>query len=370
MTAAPVTKPAEPAEPAGPRRESGFHPLVVSRVDRLCDDAVAVSFDVPEDLRDRFAFVPGQSLTLRRAVDGEEQRRSYSICAPVGSAPRIGVRLVPGGTFSGWLVHECRAGDVVEVSPPSGRFVCPPGSSGHHVLVAAGSGVTPLLSIAASLLAGSAEAQVTFLYANRRSDSAMFLDELADLKDRHHDRLSLAHVLSREPGEVALFSGRLDGDRLHRIVRALLDPAEVAGWWLCGPHQMLEEHRETLVGMGVDPARIHRELFYVDVPPPPVLHHEEGDTGDHEVVCTLDGRTTTARAAATTSLLDAARRTRPDVPFACRGGVCGTCRALLVEGEAEMRRNFALEPEEVAAGFLLTCQAHPATDRVAVDFDA
>lgn len=363
MTSAPVSV------PAGPGR-AGFHRLVVGRVDPLCDDAVAVTFDVPPEAHAAFAFLPGQSLTLRRDIDGVEQRRSYSICSPSGAAPRIGVRRVPGGAFSEWLVDACRPGDVVEVGTPTGRFVCPPGTTGHHVLVAAGSGVTPLLSIAASLLAGSAEAEVTFVYANRRSDSAMFLDELADLKDRHHDRFSLVHVLSREPREVELFCGRLDGSRLARILALLVEPAEVAGWWLCGPHPMLEEHRGMLVSLGVEPARIHRELFFVDAPPPPVVHHDGAEVGDHEVLCTLDGRTTSVRVPAATSVLDAARRTRPDVPFACRGGVCGTCRARVVEGEAQMRRNFALEPEEVAAGFVLTCQAHPVTERVAVDFDA
>ncbi|WP_460445016.1 1,2-phenylacetyl-CoA epoxidase subunit PaaE [Angustibacter aerolatus] len=349
---------------------AAFHPLSVARVERLCDDAAAVTFDVPAELAEVFAFRPGQSLTLRRDVDGVEQRRSYSICAPAGAAPRVGVRVVPDGVFSTWLVDGVRPGDVVEVQPPSGSFVVDPQLGGRHVLVAAGSGITPLMSIAASLLQQPA-AHVTLLYGNRRTDTVMFAEELSDLKDRHGSRFDLVHVLSREPREVELFSGRLDADRVQRILRALVPVPAVDGFWLCGPLEMVEDVRAALLGLGVPAERVHAELFYAgDVPPPPSRHLEGAPTGPtSRVTVTLDGRSTTLDLPRDVPVLDAAQRARADLPFACKGGVCGTCRARVTSGEVEMRRNYALEPSEVAAGFVLTCQSLPLTDELTVDYD-
>ena len=352
-----------------PAARSAFHALRISHVDRLTDDAVAVTLAVPDELSERLQFRPGEHLTVRRTVDGVEHRRSYSICAPVGGALRIGVRLVPGGVFSAWLVEEARVGDVVEVQRPGGRFTVDPSVGGHHVLVAAGSGITPVLSIAGSLL-GRSDARVTLVYGNRRVTSTMFLEELADLKNRYPDRFELIHVLSREPRDVALFSGRLDGDRLEAILRRLVPYRQVAGFWMCGPFGMVEEHRAVLRRLGVARDRVHTELFHVDAPPPPVVHADEIHEGD---VCSLTfrlgGRATTVTAPRSRTVLEAAQATRPDVPFACRGGVCGTCRAQVVSGEVEMRRNFALEPEELQAGFVVTCQAVPVSPEVTVDFD-
>jgi ring-1,2-phenylacetyl-CoA epoxidase subunit PaaE len=199
----------------------------------------------------------------------------------------------------------------------------------------------------------------------------MFLEELADLKDRHPDRFELVHVLSREPREVELFSGRLDGERLERLLRALVPVTAVDGFWLCGPFAMVEEHRAVLARLGVPRAKVHAELFHVDEPPPPLVHADEAPVGEVcEVTFDLDGRTSTVVSARSTTLLEAAQAVRPDVPFACKGGVCGTCRARVVEGEVAMRRNYALEDDEVEAGFVLTCQAEPTTSAVRVDFDA
>jgi ring-1,2-phenylacetyl-CoA epoxidase subunit PaaE len=347
-----------------------FHELTVARVDRLCDDAAAVTFDVPGELADDYAFHPGQSLTLRRVVNGTEERRSYSICAPAGQPLRIGVREVPGGALSGWLVNEVRPGDRIEVQPPSGSFTADLARPGQHVLIAAGSGITPVLSIAASALAEPGS-EAMLLYGNRRAESVMFADEIADLKDSYPDRLQLVHVLSREPQEVELFSGRLDADRLRRMLPALCDVAGTDHWWLCGPYGMVTDAMHVLAELGVPAGRVHRELFYVEDVPPEQEHHEEKPlTGGCEVTIVLDGRRTTATVPADVPVLDGAQLARPDLPFACKGGVCGTCRARLVSGEVRMRRNFALEQAELDAGFVLTCQSLPVSEELTVDYDA
>jgi ring-1,2-phenylacetyl-CoA epoxidase subunit PaaE len=353
---------------AAARRQ--FHELTVARTDTLCADAVAITFDVPADLADSYRFRPGQSLTLRRWVDGKDERRSYSICAPVGQPLRIGVREVPGGALSSWLVRDVRPGDRVEVQPPSGNFTSDLGVPGRHVLIAAGSGITPVLSVLASALA-AAGSEATLLYGNRRAESVMFADEIADLKDSHPAQLQLAHVLSREAQEVELFSGRLDAPRLRTLLPALCDVDTVDHWWLCGPYGMVTDAMTVLAEFGVPAARVHRELFYVeDVPPEPEHHTEVPLTGGCEVTIVLDGRRTTTTIPPGTPVLDGAQQARPDLPFACKGGVCGTCRAKLIDGEVRMRRNFALETAEVEAGFVLTCQSLPVSQALTVDYDA
>ncbi|MCF6743060.1 phenylacetate-CoA oxygenase/reductase subunit PaaK [Blastococcus sp. KM273128] len=353
------------------RRRPRFHPLTVADVERLTDDAVAVTFDVPPELAEDYAFRPGQALTLRR-VDGErDERRSYSICAPAGAAPRVGVREVPGGFFSSWLVHEVQPGDRIEVLPPSGTFTADLSVPGDHVFVVAGSGITPALSLAATVLRDG-ESTVTVFYGNRRTSTVMFADELADLKDRHGPRLQLVHVLSREPRDAELTSGRLDGDRLRALVGNLVDAPHVDHWWLCGPHGMVTDARALLAELGVPPERLHQELFYVDDVPPEPVRGDEGtvEGPSAQVTVVLDGRSTTLALPRGEPVLDSAQRVRADLPFACKGGVCGTCRARVTAGAVEMRRNYALEPAEVEAGFVLTCQSLPATDEVTVDYDA
>ena len=351
--------------PAPSRTE--FHPLTVARVDPLTADAAAVTFDVPARLAEKFTFAPGQSLTIRRG--GE--RRSYSICAARGRAPRIGVREVAGGAVSGWLVHEVRAGDVIEVQEPSGSFTPDLEKPGHHVLIAAGSGITPILSIAGSVLAANDGSAVTLLYGNRRNDSVMFADEIADLKDAYPARTCLVHLLSREPQEVELFNGRLDVAKLRTLLPVTVDVAAVDHWWLCGPFGLVEGAIGLLAELGVPRERVHRELFYVEEEPPAEATHVEAPAGPGaEVTVLLDGRSSTATVPAGTPILDGAQRVRPDLPFACKGGVCGTCRALVTDGEADMRRNFALEPAEVAAGYVLTCQTYPVSDALTVDYDS
>jgi ring-1,2-phenylacetyl-CoA epoxidase subunit PaaE len=343
-----------------------FHPLTVASIEALTDDSAAVTFAVPTELRAVFAFAAGQSLTVRHGAE----RRSYSICAPVGRAPRIGVREVPGGAVSSWLVHELRAGDVLDVQVPAGSFSPDLTRPGHHVLIAAGSGITPMLSIAASVLAAHGDSTATLLYGNRRSDSVMFADDVADLKDSYPARMRLVHVLSREPQEVELFNGRLDNAKLRELLPVTVDVDAVDHWWLCGPFGMVTDAIDVLSDLGVARDRIHRELFYVEAEPPTEVHHVDAPVGPGaEVVVTLDGRSTTVTVAPGMPVLDAAQRVRPDLPFACKGGVCGTCRARVTDGEVTMRRNYALEQHEVDEGYVLTCQALPTTDHVTVDYD-
>ncbi|HEY0934813.1 MAG TPA: 1,2-phenylacetyl-CoA epoxidase subunit PaaE [Trebonia sp.] len=352
---------------AAARSRTDFYPLTVADVEPLTADSAAIRFEVPGELADAFAFAPGQSLTVRRG--GE--RRSYSICAPAGAAPRIGVREVPGGAVSGWLVHQVRAGDTVEVQAPGGTFFPDLGTPGRHVLIAAGSGITPMLSIAASVLAADDKSTVTLLYGNRRSDTVMFADEVADLKDAHPARMHLVHVLSREPQEVELYSGRLDADRLRRLLPLTLPVPGVDHWWLCGPFGLVTGAAEVLGELGVSGLNVHRELFWVGDEPPVELVHEKVAAGDGaSLTVILDGRSSTLTLPPGTAVLDGAQRVRPDLPFACKGGVCGTCRAKVTSGAAVMRRNYALEEREIEAGYVLTCQAQPSSDEITVDYDA
>lgn len=349
---------------------AAFHPLTVAVVEPLTDDAVAVTFEVPEQLREAYAFAAGQSLTLRRTIDGVEHRRTYSICSAVGERPRIGVREIPDGLFSSWLVRDVRPGDVVEVQTPTGSFRADPQKGGRHLCIVAGSGITPVLSIATSVL-GNTAAELTLLYGNRTTSSVMFAEELADLKNRYGARFDLMHVLSREPRDVELFSGRLDPERLRTILTALVPLGGVDHVWLCGPFAMIVDARAVLADLGVPPEKVHFELFFVDEPPPQLRHADkvvDGVTSDVTVV--LDGRSTTTPMPRDQTILDSAQEIRSDLPFACKGGVCGTCRAKVCDGEVDMVRNYALEADEVARSFVLTCQSFPVSPDVTVDFDA
>jgi ring-1,2-phenylacetyl-CoA epoxidase subunit PaaE len=365
-----------------PKRGRGrFHPLRVTRVQRLTDGAVAVSFAVPEDLRDEFAYEPGQHLTLRATIDGEDVRRSYSICLPRSQARatgelRVASSSVTGGRMSNWLNQTVTAGDEIEVMTPLGGFTCPtqPGTARHHVAIAAGSGITPVMALVTSALEDEPDSRVTLVFGNRRTDSIMFLEELEDLKNRYPGRFHLIHVLSREVQDVELFSGRIDRDRLERLFASLIPVDQVDEWYLCGPFGMVETARELLGERGVDEKHVHHEVFHVDeVGAPPLAQVETVPGAPPEAVVTvnLDGRTTVIEMPSKAeTILAATLRERPDAPFSCTGGVCGTCRARLVEGEVTMDRNYALEPEEVEAGIVLACQSHPVTDTVHLDYDA
>ena len=351
-----------------------FHPLRVSEVEQLTDDSVAVTFTVPPELRETYRHTPGQHLALRRTTrDGEEIRRTYSICAPAtpaGEDPvlRVGIRLVDGGEFSTYALKELTAGDVVEVMEPMGRFVLDP-RPGHFAAVVGGSGITPVLSMAATLLAREPEARFCLVRSDRTASSTMFLDDVADLKDRYPDRFQLVTVLSREEQQSGLPSGRLDQDRLTALLPALLPVEAIDGWFLCGPFGLVQGAEQALRGLGVARGRIHQEIFHVDDGSAPAPAATTGAPVHATLTATLHGRSGNWPVQEGETLLDTVLRARADAPYACKGGVCGTCRAFLVGGEVRMDRNFALEPEETEAGYVLACQSHPATADVELDFD-
>jgi ring-1,2-phenylacetyl-CoA epoxidase subunit PaaE len=350
-----------------------FHPLRVSEVERLTDDAVTVTFAVPPELRETFRHTPGQHIALRRTASGAEIRRTYSICAPAapaGTQPvlRVGIRLVEGGEFSTYAFKELTAGDTVEVMEPTGRFVLAP-RAGRFAAVVGGSGITPVLSIATTLLSREPDARFCLIRSDRTVASTMFLEEVADLKDRYPDRLQLLTVLSREEQQAGMPSGRLDQERLTGMLPALLPVDSVDGWFLCGPYGLVQGAERALRGLGVPRSRIHEEIFHVEAAtslPAGAAAIPSGSV----VRATLDGRAGSWPSAGGESVLETVLRNRPDAPYACKGGVCGTCRARLVTGEVRMDRNFALEAEELEAGYVLACQSHPVSDAVEVDFDA
>jgi ring-1,2-phenylacetyl-CoA epoxidase subunit PaaE len=352
-----------------------FHPLRVREVRSDTDDAVVVSFDVPADLQGTFRFTPGQYLTLRRGSGAGDLRRSYSICAAAGEPLRVGVRRVPGGAFSTWLHGTLKSGDTLDVMEPQGRFgaVLANKAAARHVLaIAGGSGITPILSIVKTVLAGEPGSRCTLLYANRHVASTMFKEELEDLKNRYLTRLALHPVFSREQIDSPLYAGRLDRARIGLFLRTLVDPRGVDEAFVCGPHAMNDEAEAALRAAGIDPAHIHIERF--GIPPEQVhgdLHAAQpGDADEARIVVVRDGVTREfGFRKGDASVLDAAARAGLDVPYSCKSGVCATCRAKLVEGQVRMDRNFALEKADLDAGFVLTCQSHPLSERVVVSFD-
>lgn len=343
-----------------------FHALRVDRIEPVAADALAVTFELPDALRERFRFEAGQHLTLRRG----DQHRAYSICAAPGEPLRVGVRRVPGGAFSGWLHETLRAGDTLDVMEPEGRFGAVLAQRPRHLLaVAGGSGITPILSIAKATLEAERRARVTLLYGNRDAASAMFKDELQDLKNRHMGRLALHWVFSREAVDSPLQAGRLDAAKLADLLR-LAGPVDQA--FICGPHAMNDEVEAALLAAGLPREAVHVERFGIppDLAAQPQPAHAPGDAAQARVRIVRDGVTReVAFEAGDTSILAAAARAGLDVPFSCRSGVCATCRAKLLEGRVRMDRNFALEAADLGAGFVLACQAHPLTDSVVLSFD-
>ncbi|GAA2384337.1 phenylacetate-CoA oxygenase/reductase subunit PaaK [Streptomyces glaucosporus] len=353
-----------------------FHPLRVREVERLTDDSVAVTFAVPPELHDTFRHVPGQHVTLRRELDGVEVRRTYSVCAAAVPPPgepvlKVGIRLVEGGAFSAYALKELSAGDTVEVMPPTGRFTLRP-RPGRFAAIVGGSGITPVLSIASTLLAEQPDARFCLVRSDRTAASAMFLEEVAELKDRHPDRFQLVHTLSREERQAGLPTGRLDAERLVSLLPSLLPVADVDGWFLCGPHGLVDGAERALTSLGVPASAIHQEIFHVDdasaggAAQGPARPAPAGA----KLTATLGGRVGVWPVGDGETLLETVLRNRSDAPYACKGGVCGTCRVKLLSGEVRMDRNFALEPEEVSSGYVLACQSRPVTGTVEVDFDA
>jgi ring-1,2-phenylacetyl-CoA epoxidase subunit PaaE len=347
-----------------------FHRLRVTEVVRLTEDSVAVTLDVPPPLAGAFAFRAGQHVTVRAMVDGSDVRRSYSICANAnGGKLRIGVKQLPGGVFSTWATTALGAGDVLEVMAPVGVFSVDPRPV-HYGAIAAGSGVTPVLSLVSTTLESEPGCSWTVILGNRSAEHVMFLDELEGLKDRYPDRLQLIHILSREQTAMPLFTGRIDAVKLTELLQRVVSPAAPVEWFLCGPFEIVAASRAVLTGRGVSPELIHDELFFAgpidlsSLPPEP-----SAELGTVELTVLLDGRATDTRMRPESSVLDAALRARPELPYSCKGGMCASCKARVVEGEVRMDKNWALVADEVARGLVLTCQSHPVSDRLVVDFD-
>jgi len=354
-----------------------FHPLKVRSVRPDTDEAVIVSFDVPEALAEAFRFSHGQHLTLRHTIEGSDERRSYSICAGVEDGElRVGVRKVPGGRFSTWIHEHLQEGDTIQVMAPEGRFFVPldASASRHYLGIAGGSGITPILSIMKTVLAAEPRSQFTLIYGNRKLRSTMFMEELEDLKNRYLTRLVLHLVFSQEATDLPLYNGRLGRDKIGEFLGTLVDPRSIDHAFVCGPHGVNDEAEAALLAAGVAAEKIHIERFGVPDAAGAsraALHApREGDAADARVTIIRDGvRSEIDFHAHQGNVLEAAAAAGLDVPFSCRSGVCCTCRARLLEGEVRMERNFALEKREVEAGFVLTCQAHPLTERVVLSFD-
>ena len=349
-----------------------FHPLRIAEVRPETADSVSLRFEVPPALAAEYAFVQGQHVTLRAQFGGQEVRRSYSICSGADDAElRVAIKHVPGGLFSGFANRELHAGDVVDVLTPEGRFHTPldPSQTKHYVAFAAGSGITPVLSLIRTTLAREPRSRFTLLYGNRRQSSAMFHETLEDLKDRYLRRFVLYLLFSREHQEVALFNGRLDRAKALAFTEGLLPVETIDEAFICGPGAMIDEVEAALLERGLTLARIHTERF--GVPGRSAYHRvEEGDAAHATVEVVIDGvRREVEFSAQDRSLLDAALRAGIELPYSCKGGMCCTCRARVLSGKVRMDKNYSLEPRDLDAGFVLTCQAHPLTERVVVSFD-
>jgi ring-1,2-phenylacetyl-CoA epoxidase subunit PaaE len=351
-----------------------FHRLAVNDLRREAADAVSMTFTIPKELEDDYSFTPGQYLTLRTTMDGEEVRRSYSICSgPDDGELRIAVKKVDGGAFSNWAADELKAGDELDVMTPTGRFgiAHAPGETRTYVGFAAGSGITPILSIVKGVLAREPNSRFFLFYGNRSTSNMLFLEDLEELKDRFMQRLSLFHVISGEEQDIPILHGRLDGEKVRVLLRSLVPAASVDHVFICGPAGMSEDIEATCREIGIAEDRIHVERFVSEFggKPRPKKIIEASAPPKAMASLIIDGKRREVPVAEEESILDAALRAGMDLPFACKGGMCSTCRAKLVEGDAQMEVNYSLEPWELKAGFILTCQARPCSDKVVVDYD-
>ena len=351
-----------------------FHSLHISNVTKETEDTVSIAFDVPSSLVNDYAFVPGQYLTLKTEIDGEEVRRSYSLCsAPYENEWRVAVKQVPEGKFSTFANEELKAGMTLDVMTPAGNFVLNtnPDNTNSYVLFAAGSGITPMLSIAKSALHDEPNSHVTLVYGNKGFNTIIFREEIEALKNQYMDRLRVIHVLSRESLGTPLQKGRIDKTKAGQLYDSMLASEGVDGVFICGPESMIHDVKESLVEKGVDEGKIHYELFTSPTSNKDSIELPKNSPKiDSNVTIILDGDEIEIDLASTgQNILDAAQESGADLPFACKGGVCCTCKAKIVEGSATMDVNYALEPDEVDAGYILTCQAHPTSDKLVVSFD-
>lgn len=357
-----------------------FHDLSVKRVSPEAAGAVAITFEVPPDQRERFRFEPGQFLTLRAQIEGQEVRRTYSISSPRSRLLKfgeieVGIRPVQAGVFSNWAAQHIQAGDMLGVMPPDGRFVVQKARAIHRVGFAAGSGITPILSIAATTLEEQAHSKFTLVYGNRRMASVMFNEALQDLKDRYADRFTMIHILSRQAQEVDLLQGRIDGPKVKAIVASLLPAASMDEVFICGPVSMIEATESALREVGVPASRIYSERFTtsaaqaVKVQADVDAAHRPDTASGVALTVVLDGKSHEVAVKQGEFLLDAALDAGLDLPYSCKGGVCCTCRCKVLEGQVSMDRNFTLQAEEVAKGFVLSCQARAQTPSVVLSYD-
>ncbi|RYY63821.1 MAG: phenylacetate-CoA oxygenase/reductase subunit PaaK [Chitinophagaceae bacterium] len=354
-----------------------FHPLTVKKVQRETDDCVSITFQVPPELQEAFRFRAGQNLTIRKTLNGEELRRNYSLCNAAGGPLRVAVKRVEGGLFSTWANESLKPGDVLEVLPPTGNFCVDleAANKKHYLFFAAGSGITPVLSLLQTILAAEPGSRCTLVFGNRSKNSIIFKEELEALKDRYIERFRLYHVLSREKTDVAFNSGRIDRAKCELLFDKVIDRDSCDAFFVCGPEEMIFTVRDYLQEAGVAPKKIHYELFTVPGQKKSNVETEKESVSESgpraQVQVKLDGIAFDFDLAYDGhSVLDAALKQGADLPYACKGGVCCTCKAKLLEGEVEMDENWGLEPDEVAAGFILTCQSHPRSERIVVDFDA
>ena len=358
---------------------SEFHPLTISDVRKTTDDAVCVTFAVPDELKDTFQYIQGQYLTLQAEIDGEDVRRAYSICSGVGEPTlQVGIRKVAGGRFSNFANEHLAAGDTVNVMPPQGRFYTT--IDGKHdknyLLIAAGSGITPVLSIIKTVLTQEPASHLTLLYGNRRTSTIMFKEELEQLKNRYMSRLQILHILDEEERDVDILNGRINNRKGGELCRHVLKLEAIDEFFLCGPEPMISEVSRGLRAEGISEDRIHYELFTssaADARTVLARHHERAVKMAgriSEVTIVADGKQSKFELSADgENILDGGLDNGVDLPFACKGGVCATCKAKLIAGEVDMDLNHALQSDELEAGYILTCQAHPVSDKVVVDFD-
>lgn len=356
-----------------------FHTLTIAAVQKETPECISVTFDIPADLRDAYQFKQGQNITLKTVIAGEEIRRSYSICSsPLDNELKVAIKSVEAGRFSSWANQQLKKGDIVEVLPPTGRFFTElaPAHQKQYLAIAAGSGITPILSIIKATLAIEPQSRFTLIYGNRNRASIIFREQLEGLKNRYMGRLAVHHVLSREKTDAPVNHGRIDADKCEQLNR-LIDLTSMDETFLCGPESMIFSVKDWLEAKGVDKKKVHFELFStpgeLHQPGKTIHKQQEGAPSSDkksQVTVKLDGIAFGFDLKYEgASILDAALQQGADLPFACKGGVCATCRARLTEGEVEMDINYALEPEEIAQGFILTCQSHPRTEKVVVDFD-
>ncbi len=348
-----------------------FHTLTVTSVEPITQQSVAVTFSIPDDLRPTFQHTPGQHVILKTTVEGETVRRSYSICSPAGASDlTVGIKHLDGGAFSTYMTSQLRVGDQIEATPPTGDFTIEPDphAANHYVAIVAGSGITPVLSMIASVLAVEVSSRFTLVYGNRDGQSIMFLNELDALKNCYLDRFVLFHILSRESHVVPLLEGRIDEYKLKELFSGVLDAGTATDWFLCGPSGMVDAARSVLAGRGVGEDRVHVELFYAGRDA--LVAVARDDTVGSRIEFTLGGRTSTMIVDPMGApILDHVLASRPEGPFSCRSGACASCRALVTSGEVAMDENWSLSQEEVDAGQILTCQAHPVSSYVELTYD-